>query len=289
MHMNRNLLLAVAAAAPATAVNAQLVAGTDFDGNDVALVDTFDSRTTPASATPAGDAFGVRNRTDLQNGFGLPFNLSDDSVVAAGGFPAFPEDTAGVVGQAKTDNFFAENDADGVSPLPAFAVFSFDVGAPTQIDTLSIDIGAFGTGFEDDDVYRFIIDPDPTNGTTTDEITLLEFTGSDPDTSTDEYTYRPFDSGAVTTEARPLRLRSAFGTTNVAIGTAVDKSVAATGALDSFTVDISALGALSAFDLVFERNGASRVALRASSSTTSSSPSTTVAHRCPVTPTTTAS
>ncbi len=77
------------------------------------------------------------------------------------------------MGQAKTDNFFAENDADGVSPLPAFAVFSFDVGAPTQIDTLSIDIGAFGTGFEDDDVYRFIIDPDPTNGTTTDEVTLL--------------------------------------------------------------------------------------------------------------------
>ena len=256
--VQKQLLLATIAALGLSQVaTAQTVIGSqDFDGNAVNYTGMTDNASNPDAANDPSNAFGVLNfYNDV-----LPFNIADDSVVGSGGSSAFANDNRGIVGSAKTDSFFAVNDADdyvgtdnGFNGQSLRATFSFDFGAAQNLGTFSFDMGAMGTGFEDlgdDDFDSFSFYAVVDGGA---EQNLITFTGSDLAT----YSYRPMDSGTIPEQPRPLQVFStlAGGDNADLVGAIVDKSDPDTGALDTFTLDISSLGAGTTVDIVFEAFG----------------------------------
>jgi hypothetical protein len=167
---------------------AAIIASEDFDGGAVGLL-SF-SQSLDDTILGAGDMFGVRDRSTIVNGNGLPFAISDDSVVAAAGNSVFPPDEQGIVGQNKADKFFGVVDLtndDNPSGM-ASAVWNFDISGATGL-SLSIDVGAMGD-FESSDAYRFSYSIDGEAS-----MPLFDFVVNEAINQT----YRAMDSGATHT------------------------------------------------------------------------------------------
>ena len=124
----------------------------------------------------SGDAFNPMSRASLSpreadgGQVGMPFAVSDDSVVAATGNSVFPADEQGFAGEAKEDGFFGMTDNDnsdnpgglntaefvfdisGFSDLSIAMDFaamgSFDIfSGPGSVDFLGVDYDIDGNGF----------------------------------------------------------------------------------------------------------------------------------------------
>ena len=231
-------ILLVIATVPlvATSAKAAVIGATNFDSG---VFNLFDTTITPDQANFAsGDMFGVGNRTSpLSSGFNLPNPITDSSTSSS--------DTIGVVGQNKTDNFFGVVDLTNPNnPLgnAGNATFTFNFGQVKNLTSISIDIGAMGD-FED------------TSTSGTDELlftatldgnaigTLFEFKA---DTSIDNFAYRPLDNGNVTTFNDPL--------VETTTGAILNKTNPNTGALDTFTFDLTGLSGQE-FVLIFNAIG----------------------------------
>lgn len=99
-----------------------------------------------SSSWGPGDAYWPMTRAGIgPNGIGLPFSVSDDSVVAAAGNTVFPTDTQGFAGQALDNNgFFGATDTEnGVNSGPIIANFDFDISGASNIG-VRIDFAAMG-------------------------------------------------------------------------------------------------------------------------------------------------
>ncbi len=225
-------LLAVAGTASASLAGG-VIAGTNFDGGDIGLISFTSSD--DDNANGAGDMFGVRSRSSLVGGFGLPFAISDDSVAAAAGNTVFAADNLGIFGQAKTDNFFGVVDSNNTPhPGTSTASWIFNISGASGM-SLAIDIGAIGD-FESSDNHSFAISID--GGTA---VELLRFEAAE---AIDAQTYRAMDSGLVPAHNDPLR--------EVTSGAILDKADAITGALDTFLVAFSGSG--STLELIYTAN-----------------------------------
>jgi hypothetical protein len=189
-----------------------------------------------ATGFPAGDMFGIRSRSSIVNGFGLPFAISDDSVAAAAGNGVFPADSQGLFGMNKPDNFFGVVDLTNPSNPggTGTAQWTFDVSGFTHL-LLEVDVGAMGD-FEASDRYSFKvqIDGGPVQ-------TVLDFQADEAAS----HQYRAMDSGIQTTLADPLVEQGS--------GQVLDKTDPTTGDLDGFVGSISGTG--SVLTLIFDAAG----------------------------------
>ena len=213
-----------------------------FDNMDGGTNRLSFSATLDDSILGPGDMFGVRDRSTIVNGFGLPFAISDDSVVAAAGNSVFAFDNQGIFGAAKTDKFFGavdlrnSNNPAGI----AFATWTFDIAGFSGLG-LKVDVGAMGD-FEGpessalDDIYEFIaqVDGGPAQ-------TLLDFRVN----AAGLKQYRAMDNGNQFFKSDPL--------TEQTSGVELDKSDPNTGALDQFIRSIAGTG--SVLTITFGRQG----------------------------------
>ncbi len=201
-----------------------IVAAQNFDGGAINVSTPLSSNKNDANS-PAGDMFGVRNRLNRVNTFGLPFAISDDSVTAAEGNTVFAADALGLVGRNKLDSFFGAADTvNGNGPDAGVASISFSIAGFSDL-TLSIDIDGMGN-FEAADLFDFTYAIDGGS-----EQTFASFRADESASKT----YRAMDSGSTPTIDDPLAL---VGSPTVFL----DKSIAATGAFDTFTRSIRGTG-----------------------------------------------
>lgn len=201
-----------------------VVARQDFDGGALNVSSPLSGNKND-NLSPAGDIFGVRSRSSVVNGFGLPFPISDDSVQGAAGNTTFPADALGIVGRNKADNFFGAADTvNGNGPDAAEASIGFDIAGFADL-AISIDIAGMGD-FEAADLFDFVYSID--GGA---EQTLFSFRADEAASKT----YRAMDSGASPTIDDPLFLVGSPGRY-------LDKADAATGVIDTFTAAINGTG-----------------------------------------------
>lgn len=170
--MKKHLGMVVALALTANVNAAGLV---DFDGTELNLLSYTNSAIagngttnglmisleTYALYNSSGDAFNPMHRGSLNameadgGQVGMPFSISDDSVVAAMGNGVFASDTQGFAGMAHDNNgFFGITDtvnADG--PGAEVATFVFDISGLSNI-SVSADFAAMGD-FEGSDSFVF--------------------------------------------------------------------------------------------------------------------------------------
>lgn len=147
----------------------------DFDGTELGLIGYTNPSYTyggPGFGTDAnlvsgnqfgmsiwspGDAFWPMTRADLGPNLptGMPFGISDDSVVAAAGNSVFASDTQGFAGMAFENNgFFGIIDTENlVNQGPIVAEFVFDVTGMSNI-SVNADFVAMGD-FEATDTHAF--------------------------------------------------------------------------------------------------------------------------------------
>lgn len=227
--MKRTLFgMTTAAFLAASSANAVQIAGEDFDGGALNLNGTTNVFDYGAGGGTGGDVFG---RVD-PGVTGAPFDLADDSVVEVSGTSGFPgspfgADSRGVIGQNSSAVFGlvdSNGNIDGSGGNVNDAVWSFNITSAVSLTDITIDIGAIGD-FENasDDGVRIDAQIDGGGYQT---IFLAR-----PNEAIDPYTYRAMDSGFVPAENDPLELF--IDGSGTAAGT-LDKSVAATGALDSW-------------------------------------------------------
>ncbi|MCA9288512.1 MAG: hypothetical protein KDA05_08000, partial [Phycisphaerales bacterium] len=111
-----------------------------------------------------GDSFWPMTRQNIgPNNVGMPFNISDDSVVAAAGNTPFPTDSQGFAGQQfGGDGFFGITDTvNPQSPGQVGAQFLFDVAGFDQLGVV-VELAAMGE-FEPDDFFalEYSVDGQP--------------------------------------------------------------------------------------------------------------------------------
>ena len=214
----KNFALIASLLGLADVVNATvIVAGDDLDGGHINRISYTQN---PVDfVVGSGDMFGIRSSGALTSA------MADDTVANVSGGGINASDTRGVIGQAKSDNFFGvidlknpENPSGTGTATWEFSIIGFDNLV------LSIDAGAMGD-FEGTEFFTFSVSIDGTPPT--DVINFLANT-------TDSQTYRPLDIGTVTALDDPLEFS----------GTKLDKTDPATGALDTFTNFISGTGSV---------------------------------------------
>lgn len=193
----------------------------DFDGGAVNLSGTTNVFDYGAGGGAGGDVFG-RVQPFVT---GMPFDLADDSAADVSGDgtgPPFTTDSRGVIGQ-NSSAVFGIVDGDAL-PLND-AVWSFDVSSAVSLTDITIDMGAMGD-WEASSMDGFRVEAQLDGGGYS-TIFLAR-----PDETIDPYTYRPMDGGTAFAENDPLVLF--IDGSGTAAGT-LDKSIPATGALDSYT------------------------------------------------------
>lgn len=172
------LLATMAAGLAASAASAQLRI-VDFDGNDIGLIGYTNDQIVSNGSTNGrlsdtwtysnyasfGDAFNPMSRGHLgpfttgASQVGMPFAISDDSVVAATGNSVFAGDTSGFAGAARGKNgFFGVTDTVNNNSGVGVATFAFDITGLTDIH-VSADFAAMGD-FELSDSFLFEYDID---------------------------------------------------------------------------------------------------------------------------------
>ena len=238
-----------------------VVASEDFDGGAVNLIEGFDDSLamTDLATNPGFTAFGVFNINDF--GY-VPFNLADDSMFPVSG-SVFEFDFEGVVGGMKTDNFFT---CTGYSCFPdedftpCTGTWIFDVSSATDTMTLSIDMGQLanddfdGVPFFASILMEYSIDGGPFQ--TAFDLLPVELVGSG-------FTYRPMDNGNQTgidffgdnpDENATAGTHRGLGAVNAGVtktlvetgsaapNTILDKTEAATGDMDTFSIELSGSG-----------------------------------------------
>ena len=226
------LWLAITVVALPRTAQAVIVGIDDFDGNTNRIAYSQSPLDFTTLNDNENDMFGVRDRSTLvdslfgPNTAGLPFTITDDSVVPAAGRTLFEDDLAGIFGQNKRDKFFGvvdlRNPSTNDNPL-GIAEWTFDISGFSGLQ-LRLGIGAIGD-FETADSYDFVAQID--GGTPQ---TLLSFRVDETAT----HTYRPMDSGNVPVIDDPL--------VQVGTGRILDKTDAATAALDIYLADITGTG-----------------------------------------------
>tara|TARA_R110002049_G_scaffold185580_3_gene353827 strand:+ start:59283 stop:60167 length:885 start_codon:yes stop_codon:yes gene_type:complete len=230
--MKLKTLLSVATAAlfaffSTSTLSAAVVGLEDFDGGATNLLSTTNVFDYGAGGGSGGDVFGRVQPFST----GAPFDLADDSAADVSGDGtggAFPTDSRGVIGQNSSSVFGlvdSDGNIDGMGNPLNDAVWSFDISSATSITSVNIDMGAMGD-FEAASQDGFRIDAQLDGGGYT-TIFLAR-----PDESIDLYTYRAMDSGTAFSENDPLELFIDGALTSSGI---LDKSVAATGALDTYS------------------------------------------------------
>lgn len=221
--MYERICLGLVLAMVSLPASAAIIASEDFDGGATNLIGSTQS---PGDFTGAGDMFGVRSRSTLVGGIGLPFAISDDSVVAAAGNVVFPTDSQGIVGQNKSDAFFGVVDLTNPQNTggTGFASWTFDISGAGDL-VISVDVGAMGDFEAGSDAFTFSVSID--GGPLA---TVFDFQANEAGTKT----YRAMDSGGVFTYDDPL--------VEAGTGQALDKSNPATGALDTFSAGLTGTG-----------------------------------------------
>jgi len=130
---------------PSAAIDAALrtlVASEDFDGNEINVIEAFDS----TNNWDAGHQkfFGLGNIGNWPQSEGLPFRVADETEADLTGMGIYPTDKAGIFGKNRdpNNNFFTISDVDepgnGVKILQA--TWEFDVDGYKDLQ-LSIDFG----------------------------------------------------------------------------------------------------------------------------------------------------
>lgn len=204
---------------------ADVIGFEDFDGGAFNLSGTTNVFFYNSGGGTGGDVFGIVNNTAV----GGPFDVYDDSAFdnsGAGAGSPFAGDTLGIAGQ-NTSGFFAMNDMDGNidgagNPVNN-AVWSFDISSANSLTSIAIDLAAMGD-FEASSSDGFLIEA-RIDGGAYQEI----FRGVTDEAASKDY--RAFDDGDIFNLNDPLELFI----DGVATGIFLDKSVAATGAFDSFS------------------------------------------------------
>jgi hypothetical protein len=176
----------IAVFAAGTAQAGPVIGLVDFDGTELGLIGYSNPVVTyigPGFGTDAtqldfglgfattlwggGDALWPMIRANIgPNNFGMPFSISDDSVVAAAGNSVFPTDTLGFAGQALDNNgFFGITDTENPNNSGTITVdFQFDITGAAGLG-VSIDFTAMGdfeaTGTVDIMDFTYSIDGSP--------------------------------------------------------------------------------------------------------------------------------
>ena len=140
--------------------NDALVNGGISTNGNLAFNETF------ALFASSGDAFNPMSRASLSpteadgDQAGMPFAISDDSVVAATGNSVFATDAQGFAGDAKMDGFFGVTDnVNSTNPTGMnSADFVFNISGFSSL-TLAMDFAAMGS-FELDDLFDVSYDID---------------------------------------------------------------------------------------------------------------------------------
>lgn len=227
--MKRTLFgLTTAALLASTSASAVQIAGEDFDGGALNLNGTTNVFNYGSGGGTGGDLFG---RVD-PGVTGSAFDLADDSAAGVSGTTglpgtAFPADSRGVIGQKSSAVFGlvdSNGDIDGSGNSLNDAVWSFDISSAIALTDITVDIGAMGD-FESSSQDGVRIDAQIDGG----GYTTIFLARTDEAASK---TYRALDDGDVFSENDPLELF--IDGSSTAAGT-LDKSVAATGALDTWT------------------------------------------------------
>mgnify|MGYP003142610780 FL=1 len=194
----------------------------DFDGNAVNLNATANVSDYLSGGGTGGDVFG---RVDGQlGGNGMPFDVADDTAADVSGAMTgsnFPADTRGIAGQ-NTTAFFALNDMDGVGVNNA--TWNFNGFGSATLTSIAIDIAAMGD-FETSSSDGFLIEASIDGGL------FQEIFRAETDEAASK-TYRPLDSGTISTENDPLELF--IDGSGTAIGV-LDKCDPTTGNFDTYT------------------------------------------------------
>lgn len=159
----------------ATSLAGPVVGLVDFDGTELGLTGYTNSVYTYAgpgfgtsaldvssdafgsSAWGGGDAYWPMTRAALgPNGLGMPFTISDDSVVAAAGNSVFDTDNLGFAGMAFENNgFFGVVDTENsMNTGPISSEFTFDISGQGGNLIVSADFVAMGD-FELADEFIF--------------------------------------------------------------------------------------------------------------------------------------
>ena len=207
---------------------ADTVASEDFDGGAVNLISGFDPSMDNLDGG-GGDFFGVGDLATWPQGFppGIPFSLTDDSVIdVAGGTrdPAnsFPGDTEGDFGQNRDvdDAFFAISDTrDFDDEGPPSASWTFDISGFTELE-LSVDLAGQANdsfdGFNPATLITFEARID--GGATQTALSIA------PNPVVGDFVYRAMDDGVVP----PI---GANGPLQATGDNAVTKTLAETGAM----------------------------------------------------------
>jgi MYXO-CTERM domain-containing protein len=211
----------------------------DFDGGAINL----STSTVPALDGGGGDYFGVGSLGAWPQGTGVPFSLTDDSVVDLSGGGVFAGDVEGVFGmnRSSSDAFFGISDSDEFGAAQT-ASWTFNTTGATSLQ-FSVDFGgmadasSFG-GYGTGKWVQFDIFAD----------SLL--VGSVIfDALGDVVTTRLMDSGAasggsVLTASSTLGLTKYDASTGLAVGDLyTDKATVADGALDTFLTGVFAASA----------------------------------------------
>jgi hypothetical protein len=229
---------------------AQIVAQQDFDSNNDALPGSFDPSLDNLDGG-VGDFFGVGSACGWPQGTppGVPFSLADDSVVDWSGCglnPPFPADDEGVFGQNSDGNnsFFAISDTRKWGPTPA--VWMFDISGATDLE-VAVDIGADADGdFSYDPgaiiTFEATIDAGPVQ-------TLFSFVPSANLNAAGSL--RPMDAGTNedptdllygTGDASITKTFGEGGTSTNPADLYLDKTVVASGALDTYSTSVNGTG-----------------------------------------------
>ncbi len=211
-------------------INAQgeIIGFENFDGGAINLSTTSNVFDFGDGGGTGGDVFG----RVVPGVTGAPFDLADDSaadVSGTTGLPGtpYPTDSRGVIGQ-NSSGVFGIVDADGISLNNA--VWTFDISSATQITSITMDIGAMGDWeAASTDGIRIEARVDANAYQT---IFLARV-----DESVDNYEYRAMDGGSSYSENDPLEL---FIDGSLTAAATLDKSNAATGALDTYTSNLLA-------------------------------------------------
>lgn len=235
-----SVAVAAIVAIAAQSVNADVIGFEDFDGGAINLNGTTNVFDYGAGGGSGGDIFGRAEPFVT----GMPFDLGDDSAADVSGDGTgspFPTDARGLIGQNSSAIFGlvdSNGNIDGAGNPLNNAVWSFDISSAITIDSIDIDMGAIGDWeASSDDGFRVEAQIDGGGYQT---IFLAR-----PDESIDPFTYRAMDSGFIPMENDPLRL-----TIDGAIDAGLlDKSDAATGALDTYTSTLLAGLAGSTLDI----------------------------------------
>lgn len=241
---------AVIIAAACTATASAQIAVQNFDNQNDALPGSFNPAVNNLDGG-AGDFWGVGSRNAWPQGFpspGVPFSIADDSVFGYANGTPFTGDAEGIFGQnSDLDNdFFAISDSDEFMSSQ-IAIWKFDISTALKQLAVCID---FGSDIDDSFGYAtgtFIKVEASIDGGAAQ--TLFYFTPGSHSFPSGHF--RPMDSG---TNEDPQNLLFATGdatiTKHFADGGSssapgdlyLDKSVVATGALDTFETTVAGLG-----------------------------------------------